>query len=87
VYPLAPSVSRHVATTRLDDIGARILGRERVRCARSAIDSRNPCEMGISSMSENACTTLIDLLDSICSDAADASHDIAARDFRREKIL
>jgi len=87
VYPLAPAASRHVATTRRDDVDARDIAHERAHRVRSAIDSRNHCEMGISSMSENACTTRVDRLDSVCGDAADAAHDIAAPDFRRKKNL
>jgi hypothetical protein len=86
VYPFAPPASRHAATTRCDDVGTCIIEQERSRCARSASDSRNLCEMGISSMSENACTTPADRLDSVFGDAADASHDIAAADFCRKKI-
>jgi hypothetical protein len=42
--------------------------------------------MGISSMSENACTTPADRLDSVFGGAADASRDIATADFRHKKI-
>jgi hypothetical protein len=42
--------------------------------------------MGISSMPEYSCTTPADRLDSVFRDAADASREIAAADFRRKKI-
>jgi hypothetical protein len=87
VYPLGSAALRHVATSRLDDVDTRILARERARFALFAMDSRNHCEMGISSMSENSCTTSVDPLDSVYGDASEASHDIATCDFRREKIL
>jgi hypothetical protein len=83
VYRFTPAASRHVATTHRDDIDAHIVARARARRARSAADSKNHCEMGISSMSENACTTPAARLDSIRSDAA---RDFAAPDFRGKKI-
>jgi hypothetical protein len=43
--------------------------------------------MGISSMSENSCTTRLNLIDSTRGSAANASHDIAAADFCRQKFL
>jgi hypothetical protein len=86
VYRFAPAASRHVATTQRDDIDAHFVARERARRARSAADSKNHCEMGISSMSENACTTPTARLDSIYSDAANAARDFAAPDFRGENI-
>jgi hypothetical protein len=85
VYRRAPAASRHRAATRRDGVGPRIISRERARRARSAVDSRNTCEMGISSMSENSCTTTAGRLDRVCGDAAEASRDIATPDFRRKK--
>jgi hypothetical protein len=43
--------------------------------------------MGITSMSENSCTTPVDPLDSVRGGATSASHDIAMRDFHHEKFL
>jgi hypothetical protein len=86
VYALAPAASRHAAATRCDDVGTRNVEQERSHHARSASNSRNLCEMGISSMSENACTTPADRLDSVFGGAADASRDIATADFRHKKI-
>jgi hypothetical protein len=86
VYRFAPSASRHGATTHRDDIDAHIIARRRARRACSKTDSKNHCEMGISSMSENACTTPVARLDSILSVAASAARDFAAPDFRGEKI-
>jgi hypothetical protein len=83
VYRFTPAASRHVATTHRDDIDAHFVARARARRARSAANSKNHCEMGISSMSENACTTPAARLDSIRSDAA---RDFAAPDFRGKKI-
>jgi hypothetical protein len=87
VYRFAPAASRHVATTRRDGVDARIVTRERARCVRSELDSKNHCEMGISSMSDYSCTTQVGALDSICSDAAEPSRDISPARFRLEKFL
>jgi hypothetical protein len=87
VYPLGAPASRHVATTRRDDVVARIVERERERRARSAVDSRNHCEMGISSMSENSCTTRDDPLDSACAGTAERSREVESPSFRRKKFL
>jgi hypothetical protein len=87
VYRFAPAASRHVATTRRDDADARIVARERARCMRSQSDSKNHCEMGISSMCEYSCTTRAGALDSVCSDAAEPPRDIASARFRGQKFL
>jgi hypothetical protein len=87
MYRFAPSASRHVATTRRDDGGARFVAKERARRVRSQTDSKNHCEMGISSMSEYSCTTRAGVLDSVFSDAAEASRGTAHARFRRQKFL
>jgi hypothetical protein len=87
VYRFAPSASRHVATKRADDVDARIIARERARNARSQTDSKNHCEMGISSMSEYSCTTQMSALDSVCNGAAEPSRDIASACFRCQNFF
>jgi hypothetical protein len=87
VYRFAPAASRHVATTQHDHVDARIVARERARNTRSETDSKNHCEMGISSMFEYSFTTQMGALDSDCNDAAEPSRDIESASFRREKFL
>jgi hypothetical protein len=49
------------------------------------MNRKNHCELGITSMSENSCTTHRARLDSVCDDAPKALRGVGERIFRRKK--
>jgi hypothetical protein len=49
------------------------------------MNRKSPCELGITSMSENSCTTHDARLDSVCDDAPKALLGVAERNFQRKK--
>jgi hypothetical protein len=85
VYAAASSASQHGSRRRRDG-GISTLRAPPLRPDDPiATNRKSACELGISAMSKNSCTTRNARLDSVCDDARAALRGVAERDFRRKK--
>jgi hypothetical protein len=85
VYAAASSAPQHGPPPRRDRHAPTSRATTRLRRDPVATNRKSLCELGITSMSENSCTTHDARLDSVCDDAPEALRGLAERNFRREK--